>query len=246
MSRKTRRAIKKSQIFFFFFLLVGHQLFAVTPAQELATADSLYTSQKYTESFDIYEKLYTQDGLSSPAALLKMAYIKEGLGDYSNALFYLSAYFDQTLDKKALVKIDELVKANELSGYGNQNNTYVRAVILKFVKYFLGGILLLFSLLLLWAVRRTAKGKNPAFLIVMMVLILPFLFALNFDYRGSSAIVMDETTYLMDGPSGSANVMETISKGHKLAIKATDGLWSQVRWDNKVYYVRKSKLKEII
>ena len=246
MSKKARLAIKNYKLFFFFFLLTGYQAFSDTVAQQLATADSLYTHQKYTESFEIYEALYGQEGVSSPATLLKMAYIKEGLGDYSNALFYLSTYFQQTLDKKALDKIDELVLANKLKGYNNQNRAYIQGIAGKYRQYILGGILLLLCIGLLFAARNVSKGKNPAFLIATMVLILPFLFAFNFNLRNPSAIVINDATYLMDGPSGSANVMETLSKGHKLNVKATEGIWARVRWEDSDYYVRKSKLKEII
>lgn len=246
MSKKTRGAIKNYQLFFFFFLLTGYQTFSKTGAQQLATADSLYTNQKYTESFEIYEYLYTEQGISSPATLLKMAYIKEGLGDYSNALFYLSAYFQQTLDKKALDKIDELVEANELTGYENRNNAYVQGVAFNYSKYILGALLVLLCVGLIIAVRQVIEGKSPVFLAIMLFLLIPMVVALNYDFIGSSAIVVEDTTYLMDGPSGSANVMETLSKGHKLSIKDSDGIWSKVRWEESDYYVRNSKLKEII
>lgn len=246
MSKKARGAIKNYQLFFIFFLLIGNQAFSSTVAQQLAAADSLYTSQKYTESFEIYDQLYSGQGISTPATLLKMAYIKEGLGDYSNALFYLSAYFQQTLDKKALDKIDELVEANELKGYANQSNAYLQGMAANYSKYLLGGLLVLLCIGLLLAVRQTIQGKSPVFLAVMLFLLIPMVIALNYDYQDSAAIVIEDTTYLMDGPSGSANVMETLSKGHKLSIQDTEGLWYKVRWEDSEYYVRNSKLKEII
>ncbi|MEL7146406.1 MAG: SH3 domain-containing protein, partial [Bacteroidota bacterium] len=193
-----------------------------------------------------YESLYSEQGISSPATLLKMAYIKEGLGDYSNALFYLSAYFKQTLDEKALDKINELVEANELKGYTTDNNAYIQGAIAQYGKYILGGLLLLICAGLLLAVRQVSIGKSPALLAVMLVLLIPMPFVINYDFPKPTAIVMDDTTYLMDGPSGSANVMETVSKGHKVQLTSTNGLWVKVRWEEGEYYVRRSKIKEII
>jgi hypothetical protein len=50
--------------------------------------------------------------------LLKMAFVKEGLGDYSNALYYLNLYYLKTYDKKVLKKMENLAERyHKLEGY---------------------------------------------------------------------------------------------------------------------------------
>lgn len=216
----------------------------MNPGAKLQTADSLFQAKKYTESFELYESLYSKDQVYTPAMLLKMSFIKEGLDDYSNALYYLHIYFKKTLDKDALVKIAEIVESNGLRGYGA--NSYLLELIYKYVSFVKVGILGLLFIGLIFAALHAGRGKSPVMLIIILVLIIPLAFAMNNDLRTKSAIVMDDATYLMDGPSGSANVTETISKGHKVTILKSKGVWSKISWEGKNLYVRNSKLREII
>jgi len=77
-------------------LLTFTNVLAQENEKDIELADSLFNQQKYTQSFEIYNRILKTDNLTSPAMLLKMAYIKEGLGDYSNALYYLNLYYLQT------------------------------------------------------------------------------------------------------------------------------------------------------
>ncbi|MGB3465691.1 MAG: hypothetical protein WBA74_10490, partial [Cyclobacteriaceae bacterium] len=87
MIKQARGTIKNFQLFFFFsFCALSHSVLA-DPGDRLTTADSLFQAKKYTESFELYEQIIVEDMAYSPAMLLKMAFIKEGLGDYSNALY---------------------------------------------------------------------------------------------------------------------------------------------------------------
>jgi uncharacterized protein YgiM (DUF1202 family) len=65
--------------------------------RELVKADSLFEQKKYTESFDLYEQILDEEQLASPKMLLKMAFIKEGLGDYSRALYFLNVYYQKVI-----------------------------------------------------------------------------------------------------------------------------------------------------
>ena len=244
MIKKTRGAIKIYQLFLFFFLTPAICAFAANPEGNLKTADSLFQAKKYTESFEVYEKLYNDKQLYSPAMLLKMAFIKEGLGDYSNALYYLHIYFKKTLDTTALIKISKIVENKQLRGYNG--DAYLREFVSKYLYTFMVGVLLLLSVALIFSARYASKGKSPVALILTLIFILPLAFAMNYDLQKKSAIIMEDTTYLMDGPSGSANVAETLTKGHKVIVQKSEGVWSRISWDDKTYYVRKNKLKELI
>ncbi|MBK7650109.1 MAG: hypothetical protein IPJ20_04215 [Flammeovirgaceae bacterium] len=49
-----------------------------------------------------------ESGRYTPAMLLKMAYIQEGLGRISQSIYYLQLYYKATNDEQALSKIEEL------------------------------------------------------------------------------------------------------------------------------------------
>jgi len=246
MMKKSRGAIKNYQIFLIFFLAPFSSALTASPIDDLKAADSLFQAKKYTESFELYDQLFNSQNLSSPSMLLKMAFIKEGLGDYSNALYFLNTYFNITLDRKALDKIDELVKANELKGYGIKGQVYTSELIYKYYRFVLVAILTMLFTGMLFSAKIASKGKTIVPLITIMIMLIPFIVAINYEFKSASAIIMKDTTYLMDGPSGSANVIETLSKGHKLTVQKSEGVWSRVKWDNQTYYVRTSKLKELI
>ncbi|MEM9824915.1 MAG: hypothetical protein AAF985_27775, partial [Bacteroidota bacterium] len=71
---------------------------------------------KYTEALERYEEILNE-GTASPAMLLKMAYIEDGLENFASSLFYLNAYFQKTGDRATLTKIEELAANNKLVGY---------------------------------------------------------------------------------------------------------------------------------
>lgn len=244
MIKKTRRAIKNCQLISFFFLIPAINALSATPDTNLKTADSLFQAKKYTESFELYENLFKNEQMYSPAMLLKMSFIKEGLGDYSNALYYLHIYFKKTLDKDALIKIAEIVDSKELKGY--DTNSYVSELIYKYLPFFKVCIIAVLFMGLIFSARYAGKGKSPVALIIILVLLIPLSFAMNNDLRKNSAIVIDDSTYLMEGPSGSANVAKTITKGHKVTVIQSTGVWSKINWEGKSLYVRKNKIKEII
>src|SRR5690349_20074349 len=69
----------------------------------LQHADSLFQQKRYTQSFEIYNKLF-QSRQYSPAMLLKMAYVQEGLNRISQSAYYLNLYYLATQDESALTK----------------------------------------------------------------------------------------------------------------------------------------------
>src|SRR5688572_27345504 len=81
--------------------------FSQTSSFRLKTADSLFQSRQYIQSFEHYEQILKQNQYT-PAMLLKMAYVQEGLKHNGLALYYLNLYYLTTRDKTALEKMSEL------------------------------------------------------------------------------------------------------------------------------------------
>ncbi len=63
------------------------------------------------------DQLFREDQVVSPAVLMKMAFIQESLGDYSEALYYLNEYFLLTSDEGAVQKMQQLSEQHSLRGY---------------------------------------------------------------------------------------------------------------------------------
>src|SRR3989337_2464064 len=82
----------------------------------LKTADSLFQAKRYTQSLEHYEEILRQKQYS-PAMLLKMAYVYEGLNQIGSAMYYLNLYYIATSDKSVLDKMDELATKYDLEGY---------------------------------------------------------------------------------------------------------------------------------
>src|SRR5690348_1763124 len=87
---------------FFFFCLV-----TVAQAQKIKQADSLFQAKQYTQSLALYQSVFNEKKYS-PAMLLKMAYIQEGLGKIGQTLYYLRLYYLASDDEQALHKMEEL------------------------------------------------------------------------------------------------------------------------------------------
>src|ERR1041385_2293304 len=83
------------------FLAIYSNSFSQVFEYRLKMADSLYLKKQYTQSLELYREIFDQHSYS-PAMLLKMAYIEEGLGQNPMALYYINLYYEITHDPSAL------------------------------------------------------------------------------------------------------------------------------------------------
>lgn len=216
-------------------------------ASDLSTADSLFAEKKYTESFEIYKKLHEENRVASPAMLLKMAYIKEGLGGYSDALYYLNLYYLKTADKKVLNKMESLAEKKDLIGYSNNDFEFIQTV---FYNYF--NLIVLFTVsaailfLTLSYYLKFKKSGSPAIPLVFMVIMLGLAFyIINFGKSYNRAIVNQTNTYLMSGPSAASEVLKIIGKGNRVSTISQTDVWTKVNVGSTTGYIKTSKLKEV-
>lgn len=248
MFKKQKILFKK--IYFFLFLLIFSSLkiYGQTNSSLLKQADSLFASKKYTESFEIYEQIFQSERESSTAMLLKMAYIKEGLGDYTKALFYLNVYFNKTLDDKALTKINEIAESNELLGYENNEKPFFQSAVLRFldsIRYLVTIFLIVSVTLILWYNRKTGSKSLTSYLAILVVLV-GIILVNNIQKVPQMGIISSNSTYLMSGPSGAADVITIVEKGHKVEILDKEGAWVKINWNGEEVFLRNNKILEII
>lgn len=243
---------KKQNKRFNFILIISVLFFGVvegaqTPSEKelLVQADSLFDLQKYTESFEVYEQILEVNKTASSQMLVKMAFIKEGLGDYSNALFFLNKYFHQTADKKAQNKMKELADEHELEGFSLTDYKLFKGI---FNKHYAKINVIVFSIALFLVgvvVYRKFKSKSNAvpYAVSSTLLLLVFFWVINFQLHADQIIIMDDHAYLMTGPSAGADLVDVVKKGHRLDMLAEEGIWTKVDWLGEEAFVRTSKVK---
>jgi hypothetical protein len=166
----------KFKLFTFFFIFIVVANYTAT-AQDNSTsikqADSLFVAKKYTESLAIYERLFNEEKLQSPAMLLKMAYISEGMDEAADALFYLEHYQKVSRDQAALLKISELAQEFNLRGYETSDTNL-------FIDFYgryhieIAAVLLSFAILLfsIFIYRQRKFNEKPAPLFAGIVVFL--------------------------------------------------------------------------
>lgn len=212
----------------------------------LSNADSLYIKKQYTQSFELYQNLY-KDGRYSPAMLLKMAYIQEGLGHISPSLYYLNLYYLASGDSQVLNKLQELASKNKLEGYEYSEMNQKIMFTLKKYSLHISGMLAAFVIFLVTIIYRQRKNETPPISVGIVATIIIVILALqvNMSFEPSSGIIADSNTYLMSGPSAGANVVALVGEGHKIIIKDKKDVWLKVEWLDKDAYIKENQVMKV-
>ncbi len=213
-------------------------LFAQVSTFRLHQADSLYEKKRYTQSLEQYQTILAKEQYT-PAMLLKMAFIEEGLNRVGQALYYLNLYYLASGDKFALEKMEELATKYHLGGYENSETDLLLAFYHdKYLSISIAlTVIAVFLLSLSFYGRK--KGKRPVFSsISLFAVLLLLLVHVNTDDPNFSGIIGEPNSFLMDGPSAGAAVVSVIEEGHRVRITGKVDVWYEVRWNDNTVYVR--------
>ncbi len=244
---KIQNVIYKNLIFLFFSQFLSLSAVFAQSAYEaiLQKADSLFATRQYTESYKLYEQLYQEEESFSPAMLLKMAFIQEGLGDYSEALYYLNEYFLFTSDERVIAKMQQLSNEYNLRGYQYDDYDLLLSFFRKYHFVFLYGLIALtlagLAYFVLWGRKQVYKPYGFG---IAYVLLLSLLFVLtNYPISIQKAIITTDNTYIMSGPSSGAEVLYISEKGHRVKIEGQQDVWTKIEWEGQPAFVRQSNLR---
>lgn len=228
-------------------LFIVNYVLAKDDSKDLAIADSLFNLQKYTQSFEIYDSIMRADNLTSPSMLLKMAYIKEGLGDYSNALYYLNLYYLRTHNKRALRKMEDLARKYNLEGYKYTDMEFFMNIFYRYYSSIVYGLSALVVLLLLYMLYVKLRLKvNPGYSLFYLIIIVGLLFyVVNFGKRYQKGIIINPEAYLMDGPSSGAKLIAIADIGHRVKILGKEDVWVKISWEGNPAYVKENNILQI-
>jgi hypothetical protein len=228
---------------FFIVLCPSMTGLAQVSGYRLQQADSLFVEKRYTQSFDRYTEIL-KNREYTPAMLLKMAYIQEGLDHIGKALYYLNLYYLVTQDQTALTKMEELASKHNLEGYKATDTDRFLGWYHDYHFFVTGalGAILIFLVSLTFYRKTRLKRRPVGSFITLILLLLVFFVHVNYGEIISTGIVADPNTYVMSGPSAGASVVEIVDAGHRVEVIGKKDVWLKIRWNGDVAYVKENHL----
>jgi len=213
----------------------------------LAQADSLFSLQHYTQSFDLYDSLFQTDREASNSMLLKMAFIKEGLGDITSAQYYLNEYYLATSNDQALDKMKQLAEANSLEGYDHSDATYLFTLYHKYYSQIILSVIgiLVIMLVVLVVQKRKFKVTPYGSLVIILILLAGLFYLINYGSQYEKGLVISDHTFVMTAPSSGSEILDVIKQGHKVDVAGQTDVWLAIKWNNQRAYVKSRNILRI-
>lgn len=210
---------------------------------DLQRADSLFAKGSYSQAFQVYEALFHQHRLVSPAMLLKMAFIQERIENYPETIYYLHQHHRLTGDNEVRSKIQGIASAFDLEGYEQTDFQYLMSSIYANLPYIRAGLLIwvaIWMAFVLWI--RIKRKRRPVLSAALMLVWVFFAYqALHAEYF-QQGIIREDSTLLMDGPSSAANALGTLTKGHQITVLEREDVWWKVEWKGEEGYIKQQQL----
>ena len=176
--------------------------------------------------------------------LLKMAFIHEGLQQYTNSMYYLQLYYSKHPSRSVLRKMEEVGLQQHLSGYEYTDWDFFKTQFYKYYAQILelllaGAAIALTMLLVRWVKRRPVSTEAKfAFL-----LYLGFLFYFgNFLTLGQQGIIQSGNVPIMTAPSAGSSLVASVGMGHKVRVLGEQDIWYRIEWEDQTAYIRKNNL----
>ncbi|AEL25641.1 hypothetical protein [Cyclobacterium marinum] len=227
-----------------FSLVYPHQADSqVEGKTNLSTADSLFAEKKYKEALKVYENILYQENAYSPAMLIKMGFISEGLGDYGKASLYLSKYYDYNPNPEVIDKIKSLTGQASLEGYQISDQDRFLRLLLDYKTTITGAAALLMLVFLILVFVFPAK-RTVFYYPAILFLIITFV-SNNFLNKPDTGIITGGPVLIMDSPSSAGNLIRRVEAGHRVTISSSKDMWYEIEWGNKTAYVRKADISKI-
>ncbi len=209
-------------------------------------SDRFFFEKNYTECLRIYEQIYYKEKVFSPRMLFQMGFIYEGLGDYTQALYFLNLYYQYEPNWQLIQHIENIAQRHRLKGYANADQDFVLTIYYQYFNEIWITLMVFCILLCSYIFWYEREGNHIPLARKLLLFFCIFVFFLSSFWLKSMPyiIVAQDQTYLMSAPSASSDIIQVINKGHKLYTTRTKDIWHEVYWDNKKAYIRKSNVME--
>lgn len=228
-----------------FFCLVP----AITLAQtilpdSLRRADSLFATGDQVNAARLYETALAEGHTATDPMLLKLASAYEQQNNVPRQLYYLDVYFERHPEDIVLRRMNDIARANNLSGYETDDLNYFYLFYRKYGIYFLLFLLIpagyVFSVLILKRLRKEEiPGRQKWIVFAYLLLLLVFT---NLPEGVQSGITSQDRVLLRTDASAAAPVVDVIGRGHKLNILGTRDIYLRVLWHNELYFIRRDNV----
>ena len=174
--------------------------------------------------------------------------IKEGLGNYSDALFYLNTLYNLTPSEEVLYKIEALAKKNNLTGYESSDLDLL--FILKY-RYYQESVfillgLLISTLIIIFIQFKKKETPSTVFIAISAILITSTIYFTNFKLLPDKAIVTNQEASLRTHPTNAASTITNIPNGTRIEIKDDFDIWTKTTHDENEGYVKSIKIRNLI
>ena len=241
---------KTKHISLFFAFLLYFYTFSFSNEKneaKIKQADALFAQKKYTESLNLYEEVFKMNPKASPNMLIKMAFVSEGLGNYTNTLYYLSLYYQYTPNDKTLQHMEDIAHTYRLKGYEHSDLDFIRVLYQRYFSFLATGLLFIcivgfVVLLYLYYNNKkiTLRYKIPLLITLSVVF---FLFRSTEEF--SLGIVIQDKSYLMNAPSSGADLIKVIGKGHRVRVLDKQDVWYKILWNGQELFIKEINLRPI-
>ena len=207
----------------------------------------MFNTQRHVEAFALYDSLLQHQQVYSPQMLLKMAYIKEGMRDYTGAMYYLHLFYKKQPSRSVLKKMEELGQAHRLSGYEYNDLQFFKTQFSKHYMRILELMLLIavVTVTIMFVSWRKGHRFSRTFKTGFVLYLLFILYYINFLNLGDEGIIKNDQVAIMSAPSAGASWLATASQGHKVPITGKQDIWYEIKWKGQKAYVRKHNLLEL-
>lgn len=235
-------------VFFIGFLFTNILAFSNSEIQSsINQADSLYLNKKYTESFLIYDSIFSIHKSYSPQMLMKMSYIKEGIGEYENALYYLNYLYIWHPDQSIADKMEALATKHQLKGFTSSELDILFQVFTNYKQNITFTTVSLIALCIAITVFIRIKSSNTSYSLLGVTIALGILlFAFNnLNPFHKKAIIAQDNSLIMTDASSASNFIQGVKKGNRISIIKEQDNWYQIEIDDTTGFIKKNNLKVI-
>ncbi|WP_186757647.1 SH3 domain-containing protein [Echinicola salinicaeni] len=231
-------------LFLIFPLISIQSINCQADTKSLFLADSLFNAKSYQEAYKQYVDILKNEDAYSPAMLLKMAYITEGMGNHEETTLYLSKYYDLNPNPKVISKIKALTDQTDLKGYEISDKAQFFKILTDYQQEITGAFALLLITGLILSITSNKTKKLQYYIPIVLFLALTFI-SNNFLKAPETGVIKESPTIIMREPTAAGELLAKVNPGHRVIIKSSTDIWYQIEWEGKDAFVKKSSISRL-
>ena len=210
----------------------------------ISQADSLFSNKKYTESYLIYDSIFFEKKYYSPQMLMKMTFVKEGIGEYEKALYFLNYLYFWHPDQRIADKMNSLAEKNNLEGYESNDLDLAFQLFTNHKANISYGVIGFLSLLFIITLFIHLKHNNLSYPLIALILLFSggLFYINNFNPFDQKAIIKQNNALVMSDASSASTLLNAQKKGSRISVLAEKDEWYLIELEYTTGYIKKNQL----